>query len=179
MSMDTHANGNGEAGAAGSWLTYDQLAAIRGIDRAAAVKLALRHGWPKERDRSRTMHVQVPSDWLARVPVQSAFEATARTGQSPVAEGHAEHTRVVERSMWREQLAQERDRADAAEREQDRLLAMIDNLERRIAAAETRAEHAEQALTAERARADALAEGLREISRLLDVASARRAHDGS
>lgn len=175
MSMDTRANGGGESA---SWLTYDQLAAIRGIDRFAAVRLALRQGWPKERDRSRTVHVQVPPEWLVRVPVQSAFEAAARTDQSATA-NHAEHTRLVERSMWREQLSHERERADAAERESERLLAVIDNLEGRIADAEARTEQAEQAAEAERARADALTKGLREISRLLDAATARRAQEGS
>jgi hypothetical protein len=31
----------------GRWLTYDELAKLRRIDKPSAVKLAIRRGWPK------------------------------------------------------------------------------------------------------------------------------------
>ena len=40
---------------AGRWMTYDELAASRGIDRLSAVKLALRHGWRKQRDKNASL----------------------------------------------------------------------------------------------------------------------------
>ncbi len=50
----------------GRWLTYGELAAIRGINRASAVKLVQRERWPRSsgNDRSRVVRVLVPEDWL-------------------------------------------------------------------------------------------------------------------
>ena len=51
----------------GRWLTYSELATIRGINRASAVKLVQRERWPRSsgNDRQRTVRVLVPEDWLA------------------------------------------------------------------------------------------------------------------
>jgi hypothetical protein len=180
--MDTRA-GNTQDNASGHtegghWLTYDQLAEVRGIDRLSAAKLALRHGWPKERDKHRIARVLVPPEWLLSRPTGGVFgtaEGTDRTpGARPDRYGQA---RAVERSMWREQLSRERDRADKAERETARLMNVIDDLESRIADYEARAELAEQALAAESARADKLAERQTAISRLLASSPAARGLD--
>ena len=47
----------------GTWMTYDELAAARGIDRISAVKLALRNAWRKQRDKYRVARVHGPSEW--------------------------------------------------------------------------------------------------------------------
>src|SRR5271169_3656831 len=59
---------------AGRWMTYDELAASRGIDRLSAVKLALRHGWRKQRDKYRVARVCVPSEWAIPRPVEGPGE---------------------------------------------------------------------------------------------------------
>ena len=58
----------------GRWMTYDELAALRGIDRLTAVKLALRHGWRKQRDKYRVARVCVPSEWAIPRPVEGRGE---------------------------------------------------------------------------------------------------------
>lgn len=50
----------------GRWLTYSELATIRGINRASAVKLVQRERWQRSsgNERSRVVRVLVPDDWL-------------------------------------------------------------------------------------------------------------------
>jgi len=50
----------------GRWLSYDELAVIRGINRVSAVKLAQRERWRRQPGNGRTVRVLVPEDWLAR-----------------------------------------------------------------------------------------------------------------
>ena len=63
----------------GRWLTYTELAEIRGIGRESAVKLVQREGWRKASGNSpdRTVRVLVPMDWLKPAakggPVGEAF----------------------------------------------------------------------------------------------------------
>jgi hypothetical protein len=150
----------------GQWMTYDEFAAARGIERRAAVRLAVRHGWQKKRDNDRVARVHVPADWV--VPRPAAVGPVERRASN------ADHARSVERAMWREQLVRERERADRAEAERDRLLGLVDSFEKRLARAEVRADQAEQSLAAEHARATALTENLRSISQLLESHLSRR-----
>ena len=50
----------------GRWLSYAELAAIRGTNRKSAVKLVQRERWPRSsgNDRAKTVRVLVPEDWL-------------------------------------------------------------------------------------------------------------------
>jgi len=158
------------------WMTYDELAAVRGIDRNAAVKLAVRHGWPKERDRYRIARVLVPAEWA--VPA-TPFE----TGLSGRAAGthRSDQARAAERKMWRDLVARERERADKVERECARLLGAVEGLETRVAATQAdadaeraragalkeRAEAAEAELSAERDEAASLRRRIQEVKELL------------
>ena len=146
-------------------MTYDEFAAARGIDRRAAVRLAVRHGWQKKRDNDRIARVHIPPDWVVVRPATSPIQTRA---------SNADHARSVERAMWREQLGRERERADRAEAERDRLMALVDSFEKRLARAEVRADRAEQSLAAKHARAEGLAENLRNISQLLTSHLGRR-----
>jgi hypothetical protein len=163
----------------GRWMTYDELAASRGIDRLSAVKLALRHGWQKQRDKYRVARVCVPPEWAIPRPIEGqgggtdggadaalgsrSFEAAERVRQATEARAkQSDQARAVERSMWRERLAHERERADQMEGECARILRLVDGLETRLAAAEARADAAvsralaaESDLGAAEARADA------------------------
>jgi hypothetical protein len=39
----------------------DELAAVHGIDRSSAVRLAVRHRWQRQRDKQRVLRVLVPA----------------------------------------------------------------------------------------------------------------------
>lgn len=68
----------------GRWLTYGELAAIRGTKRAsAAVKLAQQEHWPRQagNDRSQTVRVLVPGEWLVSAK-DSPAEAPANAQDS-------------------------------------------------------------------------------------------------
>jgi hypothetical protein len=177
---------------AGRWMTYDELAALRGIDRLSAVKLALRHGWRKRRDKYRVARVCVPSEWAIPRPVEGpaggadtgvdstlgsrTFEAAERVRQATASRAkQSDQARAVERSMWRERLARERERAEHAERECARLLTVVDGLETRLAAAEARADAAvsrAQAAECDRVAAEARADAERTRADVLDQAAA-------
>jgi hypothetical protein len=46
------------------WLTYPELAAVRGIDKPSAIRLATRKKWRRQRDNRRVVRVLVPPEWL-------------------------------------------------------------------------------------------------------------------
>ena len=170
---------------AGRWMTYDELAASRGMDRLSAVKLALRHGWRKQRDKYRVARVCVPSEWAIPRSVggpgdtgadatlgSRSFEAAERVRQATETRAkQSDRARAVERSMWRERLARERARAEHAEGECARLLTVVDDLETSLVAAEARADAAvSRARTAEndRVAAEARADAERTRADVLD-----------
>ena len=39
-----------DAGVDGRWMSYAELAKIRHIDKTSALRLALRHGWPRRKE---------------------------------------------------------------------------------------------------------------------------------
>jgi hypothetical protein len=176
---------------AGRWMTYDELAASRGIDRLSAVKLALRHGWRKQRDKYRVARVCVPSEWAIPRPIEgpaggvdtkvdstlgSTFKAAERVRQATEARAkQSDQARAVERSMWRERLARERERAEHAEGECARLVTVVDGLETRLAAAEARADAAvsqAQAAECDQVAAEARADAERVRADMLDQVAA-------
>jgi hypothetical protein len=46
------------------WLTYPELAGVRGIDKPSAIRLATRKKWRRQRDNRRVVRVLVPPEWL-------------------------------------------------------------------------------------------------------------------
>ena len=52
-----------DAGLDGRWMSYAELAKIRRIDKTSALRLALRHGWPRRKGNSARMQVCVPLEW--------------------------------------------------------------------------------------------------------------------
>jgi hypothetical protein len=176
---------------AGKWVTYDELAAVRGIDRLSAVKLALRQGWRKQRDKYRVARVCIPSEWAIPRPVEGpgeggagadstlgsrSFEAAERVRQATEARAkQSDEARAVERSMWRERLAREREHAEHAEGECARLLTVVDGLETRLVAAEARANAADSrahAAESDRVAAEARADAERTRADVLGQAVA-------
>jgi hypothetical protein len=59
--MDSHDDIGG-----GQWLTYEELAKARGIQRLAAVRLTQRHKWRRQRGNDGHARVLVPDDMLPR-----------------------------------------------------------------------------------------------------------------
>jgi hypothetical protein len=177
---------------AGRWMTYDELAAARGIDHLSAVKLALRHGWRKQRDKYRVARVCVPSEWAIPRPVEGSddgadtgadstlgsrsFEAAERVRRATEARAkQSDQARAVERSMWRERLARERERAEHVEGECARLLTVVDGFKTRLAAEKVRADAAvsrAHAAESDRVAAEAQADAERSRADVLDQAVA-------
>lgn len=52
-----------DPGVDGRWMTYSELAELRRIDKASALKLALRQRWPRRKNNHGRMQVCVPLDW--------------------------------------------------------------------------------------------------------------------
>ena len=144
--MKDTAEDRSPAGADDTWLTYAELAAIRGIDRASAFKLALRHRWRRQKNNQGQVMVLVPQAWSDQSHDGSddvsrhiaAFEASL----AAVREAHAGELAAV-----REQLTEARRAIKSAEA---RLAAAESHaaerqaeLRERVAAAERRADQAE------------------------------------
>jgi chromosome segregation ATPase len=156
---ETFRDDHREAFPEGRWLTYDEIAKIRGIGRASAVKLAQRERWQRRPGNDRTARVLVPVDWLKPARrsgdtspeefPESSRELSRIIGVLEAAiaaskEGAATDAAAI--STLREQLAEANRRAhsDAAA----------------IAEANARSDRAEQGREGERARADALRDRL-------------------
>jgi hypothetical protein len=50
----------------GRWLSYDQLARLRRIDKPSAIRLAARKSWRRRKGNTGQMQVLVPLDWFDR-----------------------------------------------------------------------------------------------------------------
>jgi hypothetical protein len=135
----------------GRWLTYAELATIRGINRASAVKLVQRERWRRSsgNDRSRTVRVLVPPDWLA-----PAKERPPASGDVPAMFG--EYPRL---------LAAAETRADEAHKRAEAALALAERTLTQLADANARTDRAEDAT-------DALRRHVTAIQAELDAARA-------
>jgi hypothetical protein len=145
----------GEAFGEGRWLTYSELAQIRGIGRESAVKLVQRERWRRlpGNDRDRTVRVFVPADWLK----------SAKGGQigEAIPEGFGELSRLV--TSFHDTIAFVRERAEAAEARADQAEADRRAADARADAERGRADRADAAIAGERARADTLRQRVDEL----------------
>jgi hypothetical protein len=151
-----------DAGDDGRWMTYDELAEARGIDRQSARRMANRSRWRRQKDNRGVVRVYVPLQQAVRArrhgepPAGIAADTPADTPADMSADMPADKSRAisvlkaalaaVERRAVAEATAL-RERAEVAEKRADRA-------ENRAEQAETRANRAEQAVTDERNRAD-------------------------
>lgn len=99
----------------GRWLTYEELARIRGISSASAKRLVLRNGWRQRHDNEQGVRILVPPDRLS--PGMSRISAAFGSVLAIIRDAHA-----GEISALREQLVEarcerdrERERANQAE----------------------------------------------------------------
>ena len=128
----------------GRWISYAELAEIRGTDKTSALKLALRKKWPRRKDNHGTMHVCVPPEWLGAWGNRRPPDNTPNDMPSSVPNG-VDISRSI--STLEVALASADKRADQAEKRADRA-------EIRAEQAEARADQAQQAVEMERNRAD-------------------------
>lgn len=169
-----------DVGEDGRWITYSQLARIRGIGRESAVKLVQRERWRKlaGNDRDRTVRVLVPLEWLrpARQELHGTLpeaigealpEAIPEVSPQISAFQIAVEALKGENSALRDQVELERDRADRAEleigRQTERVARTEEQRDQAVAdlrAERSRAERAEAGREGERSRADALRDRL-------------------
>jgi hypothetical protein len=61
--MDTKTDSATDSSDGSRWLTYGELAEIRGIDKRSVVKLAGRHRWRRQKDNQGYTRVLVPNEW--------------------------------------------------------------------------------------------------------------------
>ena len=62
----------GDDAGTGRWMSYDELAAVRGIKRIGAVRLVQRHKWRRQAGNDGLARILVPHDALQPVPRTAA-----------------------------------------------------------------------------------------------------------
>jgi hypothetical protein len=148
------------------WLTYDELAALRGIKRIGAVRLVQRHKWRRQAGNDGLARVLVPHDALE--PVRHTGAATSapttgrrdRTGDGGTDASISAPDIAAQLAAQLEQANQRADtankRADASDADRRAAIALADQSVSLLADAVARADRAEQAVVGERTRADTL-----------------------
>jgi hypothetical protein len=121
----------------GRWMTYDELAKLRGIARASAERLVQRNHWRRQRGNDRTVRILVPMDSLLG---DMSDDLSPHVSDDVSADTRALLARGL--AALEDAVAALRQQSEAAKA--------------RAADAEVRADRAEAAIDAERARADAL-----------------------
>jgi hypothetical protein len=127
-----------DAGVDGRWMSYAELAKIRRIDKTSALRLALRHGWPRRKSNSGRMQVCVPLEWAEPPERLQGLDINRGTDKD------------IDKSV---------DLSMALAAYQDAKIAFSEALkvaEARADRAEAMADRAQQALDQERKRADGL-----------------------
>jgi chromosome segregation ATPase len=146
----------------GRWMTYDELAKLRGIARPSAERLVQRNRWRRQRGNDRTVRILVPMDSLSddmsddvSGDVSADTGLVASTFETALAAIEAAHAREL--ATLKEQVA-------GAEQAQARAQAMVEQFAGAVRDAEeaARVERARSAaeIADERARADALRDRL-------------------
>jgi len=122
------------------WLTYDEIATVRGVKRSGAIRWVQRHKWRRQPGNDGQVRALVPNAWLrSRQSDDSHADSRRDTASDTVA--------LVEA---------ERRRADDANRRADVALALVADANARADRAEARADAAEQAARKAQEAADEL-----------------------
>jgi chromosome segregation ATPase len=173
MSGNKSGNASADVSDDGRWLTYDELAQIRGISRPSAERLVLRNRWRRQRDNQRVVRILVPLDRLSDDTSDHASADTSADVSSDVSGAvevfEAAAVEVFEAALEAIKFAHAgeisalRERAETAERraeaaDTDRRAAQVraDQAERERDTERQRADRSEQGREGERGRADAL-----------------------
>jgi chromosome segregation ATPase len=144
---------------AGTWLTYADLAASRGIDKQSAARLTFRRRWRRQKDNHGTVRVLVPREW---------HELSRYTDRDASRDGSGDESRDASRDMSR--IIKPLEDAIELLREQ------LEQVNRQVQVADAARDRFDQALTAERARADELRSRLDDLGGQL-IAAQEKARD--
>ena len=113
----------------GRWMTHMELAQAREISTASAIKLALRHGWRKQKDNRGTLRCYVPAEFVAPKKDTRAVMAGGAEASAAIAALQSAVT------MLGDQLTHERTRADGLRERVDDLTGRLANAKAELAAA--------------------------------------------
>src|SRR5215471_6914583 len=108
---------------AGKWMTYAQLATLRGTSTRAAVMLVRRHRWRRQKDNSGHTLAFVPAIWAE--PVAGHADSARSGNSSGHGEGHSAHYSAAPPTVPEGALAEANKRADVAMALADRLTAQL------------------------------------------------------
>ena len=160
MSGDKSGDASADVSADGRWLTYEELAQIRGISRPSAERLVLRNRWRRQRDNQRVVRILVPLDRLSDDASDDASADRSADVSPDMSRSAAafEAALTAIQSGYEGETAALRERAVAAEAARDAAIALADQTVTLLKDATSRADRAETGRDAERARADALAD---------------------
>lgn len=121
----------GDAGDGTRWMTYDELAAARGINRASAIRLTFRKHWPRRTGNDGQARVAVPPD--AQVPppdnTHGGIPDSIPNATHDATGGATLDNRAME-ALIRERADQAEARADRAEAQEAAARARLDQVER-------------------------------------------------
>jgi hypothetical protein len=168
----------------GRWLTYDEIAAVRGTQKVGAIRWVQRHRWRRQPGNDGLVRVLVPPDALtptlpqrrsaptvtpdsaaafetALAAIEAAHARELATLQEQVAS--AEQARAAMRAMLEQFAGQLRDVDQVIKADRARSDALL-------AETTARADRAEAAITGERARTNALRNRLEQAQADLVVA---------
>jgi hypothetical protein len=103
------------------WLSYDELAEARGIDRASAIRMVRRKRWPKQESNDGTTRVAVPASALSVTghPATNQAPPDDKIHDLPGDNNQIIKALEAELAGVREALSRERDRADRLQAERD------------------------------------------------------------
>ena len=152
------------------WMTFAELATIRGTSKRAAITLIRRHGWRRQRDNQNRVIALVPLTWAVTETAGEAHEEAHREAHDAP---HSEPTGQAHAAAFETALAAiEASRASEIRALREQAQAA----ERHAKEAQTRADRTEVALAAERQRADALRDRIEALQHVLDAADAEAQH---
>jgi hypothetical protein len=176
MSEDRSSDVSGDASGEGQWLTYAELAAIRHIDRASAVRLAIRRHWRRQKGNTgREVRVLVPPEALTGD--RSVDTSEVRSGHTSDDVAHVVSAFETALTTLREQLERSEARADRLDmlvQSEGRQLIAV---EAKAAAAETRAQAAEKGREAVESEARDLRERLEQAEAAAEQARREAVHE--
>jgi hypothetical protein len=159
----------------GQWMTFAELAAARGIDKASASKLVRRRKWRRQTDNRGIVRILVPAEAMdspSDGPLDSPLDSPSVSPMDIAAIIKPLEAAVA---ALREQLEHANKQTERAENRAEEAVIRADRAEQAVADERNRADRAESGRNAERSRADELRDRIEALQVQLATAEA----DGS
>jgi hypothetical protein len=168
-SEDTSTDASEDASGEGQWLTYAELAKRRGIDRASAVRLAIRRHWRRQKGNTgREVRVLVPPEALTTDASEDRSEHTSLDLSGDI-------SGVV--SAFEVALGALREQLERSEQGRESAIALVDQTLAALADSNARTDRAEAETRALRDRIEALQTQLSQAQAAVEGADALRQAD--